>query len=284
MSDVPACPEPRRGDLLAAYELGLLEVRDRLAFEQHLEKCPQCLEEMYAHAPAAVLLRDRPGVYAAAADAALRATRGARGDRVGSADKAHGLRAVLARLLGAAWLRPRILAPATVLAVLLVLVVAPTLRRGSSLGDLAVVEPLPYARIELRGGADQGARLFQQGMDHYLQERYGQAADALAAAAEQLQGRSPDADPLPAGLHDQTRLYLGVSRLLDGQAAAAIEPLAAAAGSPLPPLAVRGRWYLAQAYLLCGKGDDARTTLAQLAANPVYGPQARRQLEALDKD
>lgn len=274
MSEIPACTEPRRGDLLAAYEMGLLQDHERLAFEQHLDACPQCLEELYALAPAAALLREDPARFAAAAEKALRTARNTEGRR--------GFAAVNRRLL-LSLVRPRILAPAAVMAVLVVLVVTPTLQRGSRLADLAVVEPLAYTRVPLRSGADQAVLLFYDGMGHYVAGRYFEAGETLAAATLELDRRSPEAGALPVGLRDQAHLYLGVSLLLEGRPSAAAGPLTVAAASNLPPVADRGRWYLAQAYLLDGQKDGARTNLELLKTSRGYGPQARKQLEALDR-
>ena len=182
-------------DLLAAYEMGLIEPPERLAFEQHLTACPDCLDEIYAMAPASVAMQTDPQRYARACAAGLAAARPGPVAR---------LRAGLVSLM-----RPRVLAPVALAAASALAVIVPQLQDRSldrsPWQQLAVVEPLPYARIEVRAGADEPVRLFHQGMDLYLQADYGQAAAKLAEA-EALQDRWPaDAAALPAGLHDQTR-------------------------------------------------------------------------------
>lgn len=269
MSEHLDCTDPGRGDLLTAYEWGLLEGAERRSFEDHLAACSRCLEELYAFAPAGLAMRERTADLAAAAEAGLRSSHAGGPQR---------WRRALGRLL-----QPRILIPAVVTAAALVLMIVPTLRRDAPLSELAVLDPLPYERIEVRGARTEGARLFQQGMQAYLQRDYAGAARTLAEAAAAL-----DRDPPAAGrpgdtVRRQAGLYLGVSLLLDGRAQAALEPLAAAATDPLPPVAERGRWYLAQAYLVCGQEVQARQALALLQDSPVYGTAATRQLQALQE-
>ncbi|MGD9546210.1 MAG: zf-HC2 domain-containing protein [Candidatus Krumholzibacteriia bacterium] len=253
-------------DLLAAYELGLLDPDERRDFENHLAGCPDCQEEIYAHAPAALALQEDPGRFARAAQPAMAATR-------------DGLRERLSGWLTGRW--PRILVPAALVAVAALVVVLPAVRQGSDLADLAVVDPLPYARIEMRAGAEEPVRLFHEGMDSYIGGAYGLAADRLSHAAQVQEAWPAEAGPLPAGLLDQTRIYLGVSLLLDGRAGSALDPLTRASDSPLPPLAERARWYLAQACLLTDRVEAAREALVPLVTSPVFGARAQTLLDAM---
>ena len=67
------CTDPKLGDLLAAYELGLLAGPDQARFETHLNDCPACQEELYQGAPTAESLRADPGRYADLMAGALKA-------------------------------------------------------------------------------------------------------------------------------------------------------------------------------------------------------------------
>jgi hypothetical protein len=51
------CTDPRIGRLIAQYELGLLEGKEREAFLNHLLQCDFCHAELYAMEPIMVLLR-----------------------------------------------------------------------------------------------------------------------------------------------------------------------------------------------------------------------------------
>ncbi len=255
-------------DLLAAYELGLLDPDERRDFENHLAACPECQDEIYAHAPAAVALQEDPGRFARAAGSAPVVSRAGLGER-------------LAGWLTYRW--PRVLVPAALTAVVALVAVLPVLRQGTDLARLAVVDPLPYARIEMRAGVEEPVRLFQEGMDSYIAGDYGLAADRLTRAREVQEAWPTDSGPLPAGLLDQTRIYLGVSLLLADRPGSALDPLTRASGSPLPPLAERARWYLAQACLLTDRTEAAREALTPLASSPVFGTRAQVLLEQIDE-
>ena len=69
------CTQPDLGDLLSAYEMGLLEGPDQVRFEAHLENCPACLEDLYAGAVSSEALRAEPGRYAGVLTAASRSNR-----------------------------------------------------------------------------------------------------------------------------------------------------------------------------------------------------------------
>ncbi len=248
----------RAADLLAAYELGLLAEEDRLRFERGTLDDPALLDELFAYAPEAQALRDDPVRYRRALQAALRQAEPSPVERL-----AGWLRALLS---------PRVLVPAVVAAAaVFVLVVMPD---GDDLRRIAVLEPVPYVQVDTRGAEFDAALLFHEAMSHYTSTRYGDAArlldEALAAGDESWHQAA------------QARLYLGVSRLLDGDPAAALSPLRDAAGSSQIAIAERSRWYLAQAYLLTGEADAAREALHSLSDSPVFGDDAAKQLVALE--
>ena len=83
---------------------------------------------------------------------------------------------------------------------------------------------------------------------------------------------------------DRARLFLGVCRLLTGDAGSAVEPLQRAARSSSPGLSERARWFLAQAFLGTGDGEAATSTLRELAeSGEVYATVAAEQLRELEE-
>lgn len=252
----PDCADPPAGELLAAYELGLLPEGDRARFEAHAAACESCEEELFAGARAAVA--------AAAWPQAVRV-------RLAGDDPARaGWRARVPQWLSA----PRLLVPAASAVLLLgVLVAREALEPGGGTGRLARVEPLPYTLVAPRAAEEAGRAPFDEGMAHYLARRYRRAAEALAGAEAALP---------PGTLLDQARLYRGVSLLLDGDPGRAVASLEAAARSPVFPLADRARWYLAQAWLAQERPEAAVPLLEILGReSPVYAERALRQLESL---
>jgi Tfp pilus assembly protein PilF len=78
------------------------------------------------------------------------------------------------------------------------------------------------------------------------------------------------------------RVYLGVSRLLSGQAEAAVAPLADAAQSPEPPVREAALWYLALAYLENDNPRAARQALEMMPDGGIYHERAKALLEKID--
>jgi len=268
------CTDPDLGSRRAAYELGVLPPAEQAAFEEHLRTCDACLEELYVHAPVTAALQATPGPLAARLDAAL----GARGETPETRSPAARIGAklrdwFLPRGWTDAW-RP--LLPVAVAAVLVVLVVRSP-GGPADLAGLAWIEPLPYQRLETRAaGADAGRRLFAQGMDAYARAAYPEAATLLARTIPRLR------DEGLRDASDQAAIHAGVSFLLAGNADSAAICLEAARGSPLPVLADRARWYLAQAALRRADGGTALRLLDSLAdGSPGYGARAAEQARAV---
>jgi hypothetical protein len=268
------CANPELGLRLAVYELGVLPPDEQAAFEEHLRTCDACAEDLYANAPTTAVIHGAPARLAARLDVALRAR-----------EETPAARPRLARAWAALhdWFRPRgwteawrPLLPVAVAAVLVILVIrspgGPT-----DLAGLARIEPLPYQRLETRAaGTDEGRRLFAQGMDAYIRAAYPEAAALLSRAIPLLRSeRSRDAS-------DQAAIHAGVSFLLAGNADSAATCLEIAHGSPLPVLADRARWYLAQAALRRADAHTALRLLDSLAlGSPGYGARAAEQLRAV---
>ncbi len=245
-------------ELLAAYEMGLLDEVDRRRFEDHLADCTDCLDELYSLAPVCTALTAAPGLFATATDGRPEPRR-------------------LLRYLEIFW-QPRVLAPLAAVASLALLLLLPATPRWSQLASL---EPLPYTSVTVRGGDDEGSRLFTAGMARYTRREYGPAADILLQAAAVLDTALGDGLIMPATSPDQARLYAGVSLLLDDRPAAAKAPLQTAAGDPLPPISENARWYLTQACLLTDRPDSADLLLKGLVDSPVYGSRAQRLMDEM---
>ncbi len=266
MSEIERCCSPDLGELLAAYELGLLPAEDRLRFEEHLAGCSACLEELYEMSPVATALSSEPGRIAARLAEA--------GVEPGADPAPSPWRGL--RILGS----PRFYVPALAAAAILLALLMPF---GSDdtpeFGKLAMLEALPYVPIDTRPVGHSEAELrFTEGMTNYIAGRYGQAAGQLNEALRLAESpREVDWDGI-----GQARLYLGVSLLLadrPDQARHALEPLTT---SPIRILRERARWYLAQAHLLRGDPEGALVPLAALADSSIaYAERARAQLDLL---
>jgi hypothetical protein len=242
----------RMCDHLAAYELGALDDAERGAFENHLRACTGCRDELYDHAPAAVLLAGEPGRFA---------------DRM----RAAAPRASWTGRLGAWWRAPlvRIAAPVALAAVLALVFIRPGHDPATRWSELATVEALPWTGLEMRSGGDDAARAFADAMSLYVAADWAAAGDALAEAAGALEAAG--ARPV---LRDQAHLFAGMSHLLADDPDAAARELEIAVASPLPPVTQRAAWNLAQARLLLGDPEGALAALARLQDSPVYRERA----------
>ncbi len=264
------CTDGALGDLLAAYEMGLLEEQDRLTVEQHLAECASCQDELYATAPYAREMRADPRRY--------RQTIAAAAPDIGGPNRVLGLVMAAGRYLQSlvTW---RVGVPvATVAAVALVLIVVGR-DDGFDPRTLAVIEPVAYVQIDTRSGATpQLSASFRAGMAAYDEQRYADAAGILTDTLA-LAGQDSGWPHM-----DQARFYQGLSYLLAGDAGSAIEALEKTTNSPVRPLADRSRWYLAQALLLHETPRAALTPLQDLADNsPLYAERAAAQLRSLQE-
>ncbi|HPF36781.1 MAG TPA: hypothetical protein P5571_11560 [Candidatus Krumholzibacteria bacterium] len=253
MDDRTRMPDPRPEELLAAYELGLLDEEERRLFEAACREDADLLDELFDHAPYADALRADPARFAAAAAAAAPA-RPSFFQRL-----RHALRG------------PRLLLPVGVAAALAVILLS---GGGSDLEKLAILEPLQVTSYEVRAGAPASDELYAQALTAYRDERWTDSAAGLQQALDQ----APQGWPR----QDLARLYLGSSKLLGGDSEGAEPLLDAAAGSPLAPVRERALWQLVQARLLRADETAARAALERLLPSPVYGDRAQALLEAMD--
>jgi hypothetical protein len=278
MSHPSRCIDTTSGELLAAYEIGLLTPEEQTRFEVHLVECPACQEELYESAPMMAALHADPAAAAArlgAEDAAARPTAGGAARRKPRESPAGRLRGLLGILRpGAGWAgvwKP--LVPVGAVAVVLLAIFLPH-RGEEDWHELARLEPIPYVQLQTRAAdTDQPSALFRRGMKHYLEEDYAIAAGELSASYRMRERR------LSSDTEDQAALYAGLSFLLAGAADSAAVYLNHALTSPLLVIADRSRWYLAQACLLQDDPDGAIRSLEPLAADsPGYQRRAAEQL------
>ncbi len=247
--------------------MGLLEKKDQSRFEAHLEQCPACQEDLYAGATASEKLRADPGRYA--------------GMLAGSAEANEASLLSWASSLLKRLLLPRVLVPVS--AVLAVAVMVMIFQPGQLplAGSLAIIEPLPYQELELRGSGDTQELdlLLAEGMKNYASGDYETAAVSLGIAWTEAEAASGEEW---AGRH-QTALFLGLCLLLDDRPDEALAPLTSATESILLPIAERGKWYLAQAHLLREDPRASLPLLESLLSSPVYGTSATDQLQSVRK-
>ena len=261
MSEASGCQDRKLGNLLTAYEMGVLEEQERAAVEEHLVHCVHCQESLYGMAPFANRLRHEPGRWRRVLDAGLTARLPNTWQRI-----LAGLRNLLT---------PRVMVPVGAVAVLALVLVIQSPRNVDGVRQLARIEAVPYVPFAVRGGDSllAAADSFAAGMRLYGDQRYPDAARSLAAAVAAGQE-----DPSWRDIW-QARFFRGLSLLLAGQAQDAVPVLAESSASPLRPVAERSRWYLAQAYLQLDQPALAVAELEQLAAaSPVYGDQAAQLL------
>lgn len=275
MTEHKKCLDSEQGRLLAAYEMGLLDDQEQTRFEDHLQDCSACLEQLYEMAPGMAAMLGQPGELAAqlAAATAAEAAWPARPEPERENRLLTWFRETLAAIT-----TPRVLVPVGVAAVLaLAMFVQHNLSEPDSLRRLAFVEPVPYVQIGIRAGTSTIATLsFDEGMTHYAAGRYDEAADRLTVAVQLGQEIST------WSRQDQAAFYLGLSLLLTGQAEPAQEHLGRASQSPVAPLAEKACWYLAQAHLLLDDAHGALVPLQALADDGlIYRERAHRQLEEL---
>ncbi len=272
MTESRACTNPRVGELVGAYELGLLSSQERAEFEAHLESCATCLEELYAQAPIATAVTGHAGAVMAAAqrrpaDRGVTASRWWREIRKWIAGSVRG------------WTPRRAGFGFALVAAGIVAAVIFHTPGPDTYGDLARLRPVPYVLREIRGeGGGEAATLFGGGMREYAARDYAAAVDLLARAVQTWETSGGGAEL------DQARLYLGASLLLRHQIDQACEPLEQAARSPVRRVADRAKWMLAQAYLAAGEPARAEETLQFLAdSSAAYAREAGAQLRQLRK-
>lgn len=259
------CTDPRVGQLLPQYELGMLEDSEREAFLDHLAQCDFCHAELYALEPATDLLRAKREAALASKASASRARR------------------LLWQMRLLAHLQKRRIAWAA--AILIAVSVGVTtwlwLRAPEKPPEMAHVGPSekappPAPRSSL--SPEQIARLrsvetrtpFESALSAYEKGDFVRAIELLMPIVR--------LEPENAEAH----FYLGASWLQLDRPQEAIGPLRRAVQLSVGVEQERSRYHLALAYARAGQREDALRELETLIAqNSVYrreAEQARRQL------
>ena len=265
-----SCQRVASDELAEAYLLNRLSEADRDAFEEHCFECTRCFEDLRAL------------------------------EAVGLHLRANSTPQIAPPARWRQWLAPAAIAAALVLAVLAVLwrgasnspeppvatpaahpqppqptadagpVAAP--EPAPPLEQLARVEPAPYNPGTFRTVPDEATMRFQRGMERYQQADYPGASAELADAA-MLD---------PAAPH--IRFFLGVSQLLSGETAKAIDSLRATAALGDTPYLEESHFYLAKAFLRTGNVAAAQAQLKQAAAlDGSKRAEANRMLEQIGR-
>ncbi len=127
---------------------------------------------------------------------------------------------------------------------------------------------LPPAAVVLRGGGGDYSSPFLSGVQAYRGASYATAAAHFAAAAD----ARPD--------ESHAWFYLGVSRLLAGDAKGAVGPLQTAQRLGTGGLSMEATWYLSLALQRTGRTDQAIRAMTPLCGVP--GPHAVESCAALE--
>ncbi|MBT3317239.1 tetratricopeptide repeat protein [bacterium] len=252
------CTNKEQGNLLAAYEMNMLEFADKLLFETHLKDCKTCCNELFDNAPVANELQAHPGLY---------------GGTLKSKTATQPEKSLFTKIRE--MFAVKILVPVVVVASLVVMVIS--LGAGSDVRKLAVVEKMAYVSIDVRSAdSELAAEYFASAMNAYQESQYVVAVEELKLSIE-------NADSSWDGW-DQAHMYLGVSLMMNNQPDQAIEYLTVVRNSSSLPLIEKGSWLLAQANLQAGNRDQAIEYLADLIINGVvYADKAAEQLHEIEK-
>ncbi len=259
------CDRVAREDVLESYLGDRLSPDDREAFELHYFECGRCFDDLR-------LLESIRTELRPAADASALPTR----RRLTWLAPAVGVAAVLVLASAVVLWRgpegsivppdlssrrsePEVPGPDTTG------VVPPPATPRPSLAALARVEPAPYEPLTFRS-ASADAERFRRGMERYRQADYRGAIVDLRAAQE----LDPDAP--------HVHFFLGVSHLLLGEDAAAVDQLRTTIALGDSPYLEEAHLYLAKAFLRQKNLDAAEQQLRELIALGGPGIEEARRL------
>ena len=168
----------------------------------------------------------------------------------------------------------RLAVPALLVIVVLIYMFFPLSEKHSEFADLAVIEPVYYQPVEIRGGQtiSEAERIFQQGMFFYQQNKYQQAIKKLSLAT-QLQ-------PEDVNYH----FYLGICYLLIKKSDQAISHLKQVIELKGTFLFEKCYWYLGNAYLLQEKPKEALKMFEKvIVMEKEYFWDAKKRIELVTK-
>lgn len=242
MSDLHECKciDVSRGNLIAQYELGVLDDEDRDLFEEHLMDCEFCRNELAELSPVTHLLRK----HQPAISATLRAEAEEMINDNPPVPVGLNVFERIGRFFGdikESLSLPRVYAPALVVATVVVVFAVVLYHNAvqNPYTEYLTFEPLAYTEMTLRGEESvETEQVFNQGMKEYCSGHFSQAANILEDAVKQ----SPKTW--------KYWMYLGICQYLSRQPQQAIDALKKA--DELTKYAFKSeiRWYLFQSYIL----------------------------------
>lgn len=262
------CEQVIKDEVAERYLRRELSEADHEAFERHYFECERCFDELKTFEALRQGLEE-----AAQAPLALPAARGTWTDWRWAAAAAG---VVLAIALSSWFSRtppapPRVTdaSPPAVSAAPPPVEQPPPAVDVPSLTELALVLPPGYTPAILRGVEDDATRRFREAMQRYVQGDYAGAATGLRAAAA-FNADAPD-----------IAFFLGISFLLTGETAAAIEQLRRTIALGESPYLEEARFYLAKAYLRQGDLQAAESELGNTVE--LRGDREKEARELLQK-
>jgi len=266
------CTNKKIGHLIASYELGLLDERDKARFENHALECVHCRRELNRLYPKLNLLHEnRQDILNH-----LQANGFEVPDQEQKSEKriTEPMARRSYRLLNGLKNR-KVMVPAFGLVVVLMISLILIRKPASDNPYLPYLsfKKAPYTSLEgSRDNQTEAERLFVEGMNSYSTDKFKEAAGYLQKSAD-LNSKSA-----------RTWLYLGISYYLDRQPASAIEVLDKAEEIADPVQKNWAIWYKAQAYILNGNPSSSIPLLQTLAEQGMeYSSEARKLLEKMRK-
>jgi tetratricopeptide (TPR) repeat protein len=266
-----SCARVAREEILEGYLLGGLSEEDREAFEEHYFGCARCFNELQT------LQSIRTELQQGNAEVP------ARGRPLLLRWVPIGLAAAALVAGVALWMRPALSPPSQEGANPLASSQPkpeqprpqppePNVQAGSSIEQLASVEPPSYEPGTLRGPLDEATQRFQRGMERYRKGDYAKTVDELRAA----QKLDPDAAHIS--------FFLGVSHLMLGHDDTAIDALRATIALGDSPYLEDAHFYLAKAFLRRKDLDAAEAQLNQvIRLRGSESEEARRLLAGIER-
>lgn len=227
------CEDFQKTDVIDNYIQGKLSEKEREEFARHYFECDRCFEELkFRESLVRVCRKHGEALFAEFSDAR-------------AADRKEALGKVPNRIFpGPLWRIRWAYAVAPLVVILILMALFVNVFSPNRYKNLADVKPYPYLLAGLRSGASDQERLFHEGMRFYTDGEYDEASRLLEQCI------ATDSEDVLA------QFFLGVSLLLDGKPAKAIQNLGEV--SIAEPDSEIFHWYLGQAYLKKGLGEEAR--------------------------
>ena len=271
------CGNSNDGSLLIQYTLNLLDEEDRYRFEVHMMSCEFCRLELSKGDPETAFIGVRKEHIVEALHEEGISFERLKEELTAAKRKKRVFQSFLGDLSEKiAWLfRPRVLVPAGVIAVVLLIVMLPKHSEPDNVYlSMLSFDKFAYQELSTRamGSTFSMSPLFTVGMKAYSENDYGNAAKILKEATQE----SPE--------KWDYWFYLGVSYYLDKQAEPAIAALLEADKLNQYALEIEIKWFLAQSYLLIKDSNSALVHLRWLEDKPgEYSSRAISLVKAIQE-